>query len=171
MEIIFSYSDQRFNFFFLIDCFFSNTGIWAIDGDGTTSPEGGGRYRNAAGGIPVPRERRYRRGGGAADGAAVGGGAGGAAAAGVNNHRRFFVVRDSTGALRDPDTLREGESYVLEDIEDEAGEQSRFCFKNGRNKIFRTSKILTLLYQQFSNLLISQQDMSGPRLGALSNNR
>jgi hypothetical protein len=38
-------------------------------------------------------------------------------------------------------------------------------------KSFRTSKILTLLYQQFSNLLISQQDMSGPRLGALSNNR
>ncbi len=28
-----------------------------------------------------------------------------------------------------------------------------------------------LLYQQFSNLLISQHDMSGPRLGALSNNR
>jgi hypothetical protein len=37
------------------------------------------------------------------------------------------------------------------------------------NKSFRTSKILTLLYQQFSNLLISQRDMSGPRLGALSN--
>jgi hypothetical protein len=32
-------------------------------------------------------------------------------------------------------------------------------------------KILTLLYQQFSNLFISQWDMSGPRLGALSNNR
>jgi hypothetical protein len=27
------------------------------------------------------------------------------------------------------------------------------------------------LYQQFSNWLISQRDMSGPRLGALSNNR
>ncbi len=40
-------------------------------------------------------------------------------------------------------------------------------FKN----CFRTSKILTLLYQQFSNLLILQRDMSGPRLGALSNNR
>jgi hypothetical protein len=35
-------------------------------------------------------------------------------------------------------------------------------------KSFRTSKILTLLYQQFSNLLISQRDMSGPNLGALS---
>jgi hypothetical protein len=35
---------------------------------------------------------------------------------------------------------------------------------------FRTSRILTLSYQQFSNLLISQRDMSGPRLGALSNN-
>jgi hypothetical protein len=44
-------------------------------------------------------------------------------------------------------------------------------FKNCWNKIFRTSKILTLLYQQFSNLLIFQRDMSGPRLGALSNNR
>jgi hypothetical protein len=44
-------------------------------------------------------------------------------------------------------------------------------FKNCRNKSFRTSKILTLLYQQFSNLLISQRDMSGPRLEALSNNR
>ncbi len=44
-------------------------------------------------------------------------------------------------------------------------------FKICWNKSFRTSKILTLLYQQFSNLLISQQDMSGPRLGALSNNR
>ncbi len=44
-------------------------------------------------------------------------------------------------------------------------------FKNSWNKSFRTSKILTLLYQQFSNLLISQRDMSGPRLGALSNNR
>ncbi len=31
--------------------------------------------------------------------------------------------------------------------------------------------ILTLLYQQFSNLLTSQRDMSGPRLGALFNNR
>ncbi len=44
-------------------------------------------------------------------------------------------------------------------------------FKNYWNKSFRTSKILTLLYEQFSNLLISQRDMSGPRLGALSNNR
>jgi hypothetical protein len=44
-------------------------------------------------------------------------------------------------------------------------------FKNCWNKSFRTSKILTLLYQKFSNLLISQQAMSGPRLGALSNNR
>jgi hypothetical protein len=44
-------------------------------------------------------------------------------------------------------------------------------FKNCWNKSFRTSKILTLLYQQYPNLLISQQDMSGPRLGALSNNR
>ncbi len=44
-------------------------------------------------------------------------------------------------------------------------------FKNCWYKSFRTSKILTLLYQQFSNVLISQRDMSGPRLGALSNNR
>jgi hypothetical protein len=44
-------------------------------------------------------------------------------------------------------------------------------FKNFWNKSFVTSKILTLLYQQFSNLLISQRDMSGPRLGAMSNNR
>jgi hypothetical protein len=44
-------------------------------------------------------------------------------------------------------------------------------FKNCWNKNFRTSKILTLLYQQFLNLLIYQHDMSGPRLGALSNNR
>jgi hypothetical protein len=43
-------------------------------------------------------------------------------------------------------------------------------FKNCWNIIFRTSKILTLLYQRFSNLLISQRDMSGPRLGSLSNN-
>jgi hypothetical protein len=43
--------------------------------------------------------------------------------------------------------------------------------KNCRNKSFITSRILTLLYQQFSNLLISQRDMSGPRLGALPNNR
>jgi hypothetical protein len=35
----------------------------------------------------------------------------------------------------------------------------------------RTSKILTLLYEQFSNLLIFERDMSGPRLGPLSNNR
>ncbi len=42
-------------------------------------------------------------------------------------------------------------------------------FKNCWNKSFRASRILTLLYQQFSNLLISQRDMSGPRLGALSN--
>ncbi len=39
------------------------------------------------------------------------------------------------------------------------------------NKSFRTSKILTLLYQQVSNLLSSQRDISGPRLGALSNDR
>jgi hypothetical protein len=44
-------------------------------------------------------------------------------------------------------------------------------FKNRWNKNFRTSKILTLLYQQFSDLLISQLDMNGPRLWALSNNR
>ncbi len=44
-------------------------------------------------------------------------------------------------------------------------------FENCRNKSFRTSKILTLLYPQFSNLLISQRDMNGPRLGALSDNR
>ncbi len=44
-------------------------------------------------------------------------------------------------------------------------------FKNCWNKSFRTSKVLTLLHQQFSNLLISQRDMSGPILGALSNNR
>jgi hypothetical protein len=43
--------------------------------------------------------------------------------------------------------------------------------KNCWNKSFRTSKFLTLLYHQFSDLLISQRDMSGPRLGALSNNR
>ncbi len=43
-------------------------------------------------------------------------------------------------------------------------------FKNCWNKSSRTSKFLTLLYQQSSNLLISQRDMSGPRLGALSNN-
>ncbi len=44
-------------------------------------------------------------------------------------------------------------------------------FKNCWNTSFRTSKIQTLLYQEFLNLLISQRDMSGPRLGALSNNR
>ncbi len=44
-------------------------------------------------------------------------------------------------------------------------------FRNCWNKSFRTSKILTLLYLQFSNLLIFQWDMSGPRLGTLSNNR
>jgi hypothetical protein len=44
-------------------------------------------------------------------------------------------------------------------------------FKSCWNKCSRTSRILTLLYQQFSNLLISQRDMSGPRLGALSTNR
>jgi hypothetical protein len=42
-------------------------------------------------------------------------------------------------------------------------------FKNCWNKSFSTSKILILLHQQFSNLLISQRDMSGPRLRALSN--
>ncbi len=44
-------------------------------------------------------------------------------------------------------------------------------FKHCCNKNFRTSKIRTILYQQFLNLLISQRDMSGPILGALSNNR
>ncbi len=42
--------------------------------------------------------------------------------------------------------------------------------QNCWNKSCRTSKILTLLYQQFSNALICQRDISGPRLGALSNN-
>ncbi len=36
---------------------------------------------------------------------------------------------------------------------------------------FRSFGILTLMYQQFSNLLISQRDMSRPRSGALYNNR
>jgi hypothetical protein len=44
-------------------------------------------------------------------------------------------------------------------------------FKNCWNKSFGTSKILTFLCQQFSNLLISQRNKSGPRLGALSHNR
>ncbi len=44
-------------------------------------------------------------------------------------------------------------------------------FKSCWNKSFRTSKIRKLLHHQFSNLLISQRDISGPRLGALSNNR
>ncbi len=44
-------------------------------------------------------------------------------------------------------------------------------FKNCWNKSFKASKILTLLYRQFSDLLISQRDVSGPRLGALSNSR
>ncbi len=44
-------------------------------------------------------------------------------------------------------------------------------FKNCWNERFSTSKILKLLHQQFSNLLISQGDMNGPRLGALSINR
>jgi hypothetical protein len=44
-------------------------------------------------------------------------------------------------------------------------------FKNCWNKSFRISRILTLLYQQFSNLSFSPRDMSGPRLGALSNNK
>jgi hypothetical protein len=44
-------------------------------------------------------------------------------------------------------------------------------FKICWNKSFRTSKLLTLLYQQVLNLFISQRDMSGPRLGALPNNR
>jgi hypothetical protein len=44
-------------------------------------------------------------------------------------------------------------------------------FKNCWSKSIRTFEILKHLYQQFSNLLISQRDMSGPRLEALSNNR
>jgi hypothetical protein len=44
-------------------------------------------------------------------------------------------------------------------------------FKNCWNKNFRTSKIMTLSYQQYSKLSISQRDMSGPRFGARSNNR
>ncbi len=44
-------------------------------------------------------------------------------------------------------------------------------FKNFWNQSFRTYKILTPLHHKSSNLLISQPDMSGPRLGALSNNR
>ncbi len=43
--------------------------------------------------------------------------------------------------------------------------------ENCWNKSFRSSRILKLLYQQFPNLLISQRDMSGPRLGALANKR
>jgi hypothetical protein len=43
-------------------------------------------------------------------------------------------------------------------------------FKNCWNKTFRTCKMLTFLYEQFSNLLILR-DMSCPRLGTLSNNR
>jgi hypothetical protein len=43
-------------------------------------------------------------------------------------------------------------------------------FKNFWNKSFITSKILTHLYQQCSNLF-SQRDKRGPRLGVLSNKR
>jgi hypothetical protein len=43
--------------------------------------------------------------------------------------------------------------------------------KIAEKESFSISKILTVLYQQFSKLVISQPDMSGPTLGALSNNR
>ncbi len=43
-------------------------------------------------------------------------------------------------------------------------------FKDCWNKSIRSSKILTFLYQKFSNFFISERSMSGPRLGALSNN-
>ncbi len=44
-------------------------------------------------------------------------------------------------------------------------------FENCWNKRFWTSKILKLLYQLFSSLLICQRDIRGQRLGAMSNNR
>jgi hypothetical protein len=43
--------------------------------------------------------------------------------------------------------------------------------KFSETKALEPFKILTLLYQQSLNLLIFQQDMISPRLGALSNNR
>ncbi len=44
-------------------------------------------------------------------------------------------------------------------------------FKNCWNKSFGASKFPRLLYQQLSNFLTTKRDISGPRLGALSNNR
>ncbi len=44
-------------------------------------------------------------------------------------------------------------------------------FGNCRYKGFRISEVQKLLFQQFLNLPSSQQDLSGPILGDLSNNR
>jgi hypothetical protein len=44
-------------------------------------------------------------------------------------------------------------------------------FENWWYKSVRTLEVLKLLFQQFLDFSSSQQDMSGPRLGALSNNR
>ncbi len=44
-------------------------------------------------------------------------------------------------------------------------------FENCRYRSVRILEVLKLWFQQFLNLSSSQRDMSGPRLGALSNNR
>ncbi len=46
-----------------------------------------------------------------------------------------------------------------------------YKFENCLYKSVRILEVLKLLFQQFFNLSTSQQDMSDPILGALSNNR
>ncbi|CAG0916985.1 unnamed protein product [Notodromas monacha] len=67
------------------------------------------------GGDSLPaRERRYQRAAGNQQQQS-------SLIPGKSNGRRFFIVRDADGMVRGPETLREGEQYMLEDIEDEAG--------------------------------------------------
>ncbi|CAG0922788.1 unnamed protein product [Notodromas monacha] len=70
------------------------------------------------GGDSLPaRERRYQRAAGNQQQQS-------SLIPGKSNGRRFFIVRDADGMVRGPETLREGEQYMLEDIEDEAGTET-----------------------------------------------
>ncbi len=90
-----------------------------------------------------------------------------------SSHELF--ARKSLGTSKGPYFLYATPDHLLLDESPNIGPLiSRWeldKFKNCWNKSFITSKILTLLYQQLSNLLISQRDVSGPKLGALSGKR
>ncbi len=69
------------------------------------------------------------------------------------------------------DSRRVPPDHLLLDSAPNIGPLTRWELDKFKNCWYKSVRILKLLFQQFLNLSSSQRDMSGPILGALSNNR